>query len=128
MISSTSGSVFTLSPSSLAIWLSLTKTVRVEFSICMKNLFKPFLMMKVAGTGLVSSLAFERMDSTHRNLLMLVVSLCFPKEAQLEFFPSSSLKRCDVSSVLFARMPQWHIKIRNPRLKCPHHCMNCSFN
>ena len=50
MISYTGGSVFTLSTSSLAIWLSLTRIVRVEFSGCMKDVFKPFLMMKVAGT------------------------------------------------------------------------------
>ena len=42
---------------------SLTRIVRVEFSGCMKDVFKPFLMMKVEGTVFVFSLALNRMGS-----------------------------------------------------------------
>ena len=63
MVCSTAGSVFTLSSSSLAIWLSLTRIVRAEFSGCMKDVFKPFVMMKVAGIVSVFSLALNRMGS-----------------------------------------------------------------
>ena len=63
MVSSTAGSVFTLSSSSLAIWLSLARIVRVEFSCCMKDVFKPFLMMKLAETVSIFSLALNRMGS-----------------------------------------------------------------
>ena len=61
MVSSTADSVFTLSSSSLAIWLSLTRIVHVEFLGCVKDVFKPFLMMNVAGTAFVFSLALKRM-------------------------------------------------------------------
>ena len=63
MVSSTDGSVFTLSSSSLAIWLSLNRIVSDKFSGCMKDVFKPFLMMKVAGTVIVFSLDLNRMGS-----------------------------------------------------------------
>ena len=63
IVSSTAGSVFTLSWSSLAIWLSPTRIVRAEFSGCLKDVLKPFLMMKVAGTVFVFSLALNRMGS-----------------------------------------------------------------
>ena len=63
MVSSTAGSVFKLSSSSLAVWLLLTRRVRVECLGCMEDVFKPFLMMKVAGTVFVFSLALNRMGS-----------------------------------------------------------------
>ena len=63
MVYSTTGSVFTLSSPSLAIWLSLTRKVLVEFSGCMKDVFNPFLKMKVAGAVFVFSLASNRMGS-----------------------------------------------------------------
>ena len=63
MVSSAACSVFTLSSSSLTIWLSLTRIVRVKFLSFMKDVFKPFLMMKVAGTVFVFSLALNRMGS-----------------------------------------------------------------
>ena len=63
MVSSTGGSVFTLSSPSLAVWLSLTRIVRVEFSGFVKVALKPFLMMKVEGTVFVFSLALNRMGS-----------------------------------------------------------------
>ena len=64
---STAGSVFTLSSSCLAIWLSLNRIVRVESSGCMEDVFKPFLMMKVAGAVFVFSLALNRMGSHNSN-------------------------------------------------------------
>ena len=63
MVSSTGGSVFTLSSSILAIWLSFTLIACVKFSGCMKDVFKPFLILKVAGTVFVFSLALNRMGS-----------------------------------------------------------------
>ena len=63
MVSSTDCSVFTLSSSSLAIWFSLTGIVCVEFFDSIKDVFKPFLMMKVARTVFVFSLVLNRMGS-----------------------------------------------------------------
>ena len=53
MVSSTGGSVSTLSSSILEIRLPLIRTVRVEFSSCLKDMSKPFLMIKIAGTVFV---------------------------------------------------------------------------
>ena len=74
MVSSTAGSVFTLSSSGLAIWLPLTRIVRAEFSDCMKDVFKPFLMMKVAGAVFIFSLALNRMGS-HKSKSAIAGSL-----------------------------------------------------
>ena len=74
MVSSTGGSVFTLSSSSLDIWLSLTRIVRVEFSGFMKDALKLFLMMKVEGTVFVFSSALNRMGS-HKSKSAIAGSL-----------------------------------------------------
>ena len=65
---------FSVSSSSLAIWLSLTRIVRAEFSGSMKDVFKPFLMMKVAGTVFVFSLALNRVGS-HKSKSAIAGSL-----------------------------------------------------
>ena len=52
-----------MASSSLAIWLSVTRIVRVEFSGSTKDVFKSLLMMKVAGFDFVFSLALNRMGS-----------------------------------------------------------------
>ena len=105
MVSSTAGSIFTLSSSSQAIWLSLTRIVRAEFSGCMKGVFKPFLMMKVAGTVFVFSLALNRMGS-HMSKSAIASSLTLRPNKSSTGVWSSSLKCCDVSSVPFAGMLQ----------------------
>ena len=63
MVSSTAGLVFAFSSSSLAVWLPFTRIVLAEFSGCMKDVFKPFLMMKAAGDVFVFLLALKRMGS-----------------------------------------------------------------
>ena len=63
LLSSIVDSVVRLSSSNLALCLSPTRVVRVEFSGCMKNVFKPLLMMKVAGTIFGFSLSLKRMGS-----------------------------------------------------------------
>ena len=58
---------YTLSSSSLVFWLLLTRIVHVEFMGCMKDVFKPFLLVKVAETVFVFSLALNRMGSNKSN-------------------------------------------------------------
>ena len=74
MVSYTAGWVLTLSSSSLAIWLSLNRIFLVEFLGRIKDVFKPFLMMKVAGTVFVFSLALHRVGS-HKSKSAIACSL-----------------------------------------------------
>ena len=48
---------------SLANWLSLTRIVGFGYSGCSKEVFKPFLMTKAAGTVSVFSLPLNRLGS-----------------------------------------------------------------
>ena len=57
MVSFTGVSLFILSSSSLAIWLSLARTVLVEFSGSVKDEFEHFLMMKVAPAPICHSIS-----------------------------------------------------------------------
>ena len=128
MVSSTAGSVFTLSSSSLAIWLSLTRIVRAEFSGCMKDVFKPFLMMKVAGTVFVFSLALNRMGS-HKSKSAIAGSLTLRpnKIFNWSFAPRLwSVAMCHQCPL--QECSKWHIKVGTPRMKFPLHCLNCSFS
>ena len=70
----------------------------------MKDVFKPFLLINIAGTVFIFSLALEWVHTT-QDLILLIASLFVPEVTLLEFFPSS-LKCCHVSSVPFAGKPQ----------------------
>ena len=61
-------------PHLVSHFVCLTTIVRVEFSGCMRDVFKPFLMMKVAGTVFVFSLALNRMVS-HKSKSAIAGSL-----------------------------------------------------
>ena len=52
-----------LSSSIVAIWLPLTRMVHAKFPGCMKDVFKLFVMIKVAGTVLVFLLVLNRRSS-----------------------------------------------------------------
>ena len=100
IVSSTAGSVFTLSSFSLAIWLPLIRIVSAEFSVCMKDVLKPFLMMNVAGTVFVFSLALNRMGS-HRSNSATAGSLTLgPNKNSTGFLPLVfEVLRCVISAL-----------------------------
>ena len=100
MVSSAAGSVFTLSSSSLAVWLSLTRIVRAEFSGCKKDVFKPFLMMKAAGNVFVFLLALNRMGS-HKSKSAIAGSLTLrPNKSSIGVFPLVfEVLRCVISAL-----------------------------
>ena len=100
MVFSTAGSIFTLSSSSHAIWLSLTRIVRAEFLGCMKDVFKPFLMMKVAGTVFVFLLALNRMGS-HKSKSAIAgsLTLCPNKSSTGDLLLVFEVLRCVISAL-----------------------------
>ena len=74
VVSSTSGSIFTLSLSSLENWLMPTRIVRVEFSGCIKEAFKTFLILKIAGTVFVFYLNLNR-GGLHKTIFVFACRL-----------------------------------------------------
>ena len=100
MVSSTAGSVFTLSSSSLAIWMSLTRIVRAQFSGCMKDVFKPFLIMKVAGTVIVFSLDLKKMGSHKSKSAIAGILTLRPNQSSTEVLPLVfEVLRCVISAL-----------------------------
>ena len=91
------------------IWLSLTRIISVEFSGCIKYEFKPFLVMKVAGSVLVLSLALNRIGS-HKSKSAIAISLIlFPNRSSTGVLPLVfEVLRCVISATCGnAQMTHW---------------------